>query len=77
MNIQCVCDHNYKFTSVVARWPGGKHDNAILHESHLYEAHESGRIQGRLLGDAGYALKRWLIVPINAPETPAENRFQR
>ena len=22
MNIQCICDHNYKFTSVLAHWPG-------------------------------------------------------
>ena len=50
---------------------------AILNESHVYAAHTNGQVTGRLLGDGGYALKQWLIVPIPDPQTPAEIRFQR
>ena len=31
MNVQLVCDANYKILNVVARWPGSAYDSRILH----------------------------------------------
>ena len=77
MNIQCVVDHEYRFTSVCANWPGGKNDMGILSESALFEMHENGQVAGRLIGDSGYAIRQWLIIPFGNPQTEAERRFQR
>lgn len=27
VNVQAICDSNYKFTNIVARWPGSTHDS--------------------------------------------------
>ena len=78
MNIQCTVDSNYKFTSVLAKYPGSKHDSGILQESSLFDAHQSGRIKGMLLGDSGYACRSWLLTPYPNPQPNSpEFRFNQ
>ena len=60
---------------MVARWPGSTHDSRIFDNSLLKDELERGKYDELLLGDAGYALRRYLLVPITAPVTPSEKRY--
>ncbi|KAJ4938380.1 hypothetical protein JOQ06_003000 [Pogonophryne albipinna] len=60
---------------LVARWPGSTHDARILRESALQWEFEAGRVNGLLLGDSGYPLKRWLMTPVIAERTAQERRY--
>ena len=78
INIQATMDCNYKYTSVVAKYPGSMHDHAILKETALYENHENNTVQGVLLGDSGYQCSRWLWTPHRNPgQGTPESRFNR
>ena len=75
INVQAVCDARRCFTNVVARWPGSTHDSRIFDNSLLKDELERGKYDGLLLGDAVYVLRRYLLVPITAPVTPSEKRY--
>ncbi len=76
INVQAVCDFEGRFTNICATWPGATHDSFVLRQSHLFEQFDNGEIDGRLLGDAGYLLKPWLIVPFSLPTaTQQQARF--
>lgn len=52
---------------VVAKWPGSVHDSRILKNSKLYEKFREGELpslpNGIILGDSGYPLLEWLLLP--------------
>ena len=73
--MQAVCDARRCFTNVVARWPGSTHDSRIFDNSILRDELERGKHDGLLLGDAGYALRRYLLVPLAAPVTSSEKLY--
>ena len=75
INVQAVCDARRCFTNVVARWPGSTHDSRIFDNSILRDELERGKHDGLLLGDAGYALRRYLLVPLAAPVTSSEKLY--
>ena len=77
INVQLICDGNFRITNVVARWPGSTHDSRILQSSRIGQLFESGQLQGILLGDSGYALRPWLMTPFLNPNTPAEKAYNR
>ncbi|XP_052218979.1 putative nuclease HARBI1 [Dreissena polymorpha] len=76
LNCQAVSSPDLKFLDVVARWPGSTHDAAIFENSRLkdYLDNHDGMI---LLGDSGYALKRYLLTPIPAPRNEQEHLYNR
>lgn len=74
LNIQVICDHNCRFTNVVAKWPGSTHDSRILTNSKVYRDFE-GVVQGILLGDSGYPSKSWLLTPYLNPLTRIQQQF--
>lgn len=76
VTVQAVVDGQGRFLNVFAGWPGSCHDNRIFRSSCLYEAIKKGdvlhspvaMIEGKkvmpwLVGDAGYTLEPWMIVP--------------
>jgi len=68
-----VVDHEYKIRSVNAKFPGSAHDSHIWRMSDVRE-HLSTiyRNNGEwILGDNGYPLEPWLLVPF--PNPPANN----
>ncbi|XP_060083823.1 putative nuclease HARBI1 [Ylistrum balloti] len=76
LNIQGICDANYQFLNVVAKWPGCTHDSHIWNNSGVCNAFETGQIHnGYLLGDSGYGLRPWLLTPKLAPASPADRRY--
>jgi len=76
LNVQAVVNANLLFENVVSRWHGSVHDATIFSSSRLYARFETGEIQGGyLLGDAGYPCKPYLLTPLGAPTTWAEQNY--
>ena len=75
INIQVMCDLNLKFVDAVIRWPGSTHDSRILANSNIYREFENGNYNGIVLGDSGYPLRNWLMVPYLRPATDAEEAY--
>ncbi|XP_035705571.1 putative nuclease HARBI1 [Folsomia candida] len=74
LNVQAICDANLCFTNIVARWFGSAHDARIFDNSLVKERIITGQSPGMLLGDAGYGLDHYLMVPLRNPVTPAQRR---
>ncbi|XP_048257434.1 putative nuclease HARBI1 [Haliotis rufescens] len=66
---------SFRFTNVVARWPGGSHDSMILANSLLGQTFESSPPTGWLLGDSGYACRPWLLTPVGDATTRPQQRY--
>ncbi|CAG2257465.1 HARBI1 [Mytilus edulis] len=79
INVQGICDHEGKFTNIVAKWPGSTHDSFIFRNSdvgiHLDQNHRGFDVDGLLLGDSGYACKPYLMTPYLRPSTRHQERF--
>ena len=68
------------FTNVVARWPGSTHDSHIFNTSQIcqqLEDNHNNLEQGILLGDSGYALKPYLMMPYYEPATANQRAYNR
>lgn len=75
INVQLVCDRNNNIMDVVARWPGSVHDSTIFDNSHLRALFETGRSDGYLIGDGGYACRPYMLTPLTNPITAAEQSY--
>jgi len=75
INVQLVSDSTGYISDVVARWPGSVHDSTIFDSCSLRAMLESGQIDGCLVGDGGYACRRYLLTPLANPTTPAEKAY--
>lgn len=76
LNIQCVCNARLQINDVVARWPGSSHDSHIFDNSLVRARLENNEFEEMyLLGDSGYPCRRYVLTPINNPETEAERRY--
>ena len=75
INVQAICDGDLRITNLVARWPGSTHDNRIFENSDICFRFENNEIQGILLGDNGYGLKRYLMTPLLNPNTREQRHY--
>ena len=75
INCQLVSDCSGYITDVVARWPGSVHDSTIFDNSHLRAKLETEQLDGFLVGDGGYACRRYMMTPIINPTTNAEKAY--
>lgn len=70
INVQVICDHNKKILNLNARYPGSVHDSAVWMMSGvrrlLYRRYMENEADF-LIGDSGYPLEPWLIVPFVNP----------
>lgn len=74
--MQGVCDANYQFLNVVARWPGSTHDSTIFNNSRIRaELDNGGHPNCIILGDSAYPVKTYLMTPLQNPATPPERRY--
>uniref|UniRef100_A0A667ZBL6 DDE Tnp4 domain-containing protein n=1 Tax=Myripristis murdjan TaxID=586833 RepID=A0A667ZBL6_9TELE len=62
INTQIVCDADL-------------HDIFILKQSSLWRDYEAGRYPGRLLGDSGDPLRKWLMTTYLSPASVSEQRY--
>ncbi|KAK3086191.1 hypothetical protein FSP39_015880 [Pinctada imbricata] len=76
INVQAICESNLRFTNVVCRWPGATHDAFVLSQSKIPE-HLEGTLEGWLLGDSGYPLKKWLMTPLANPVLEKEIKYNQ
>ncbi|XP_071119318.1 putative nuclease HARBI1 [Haliotis cracherodii] len=77
LNVQMICDANYKFSNCVVKWPGSVHDSRIFRDSKISVAFENGTYKGFLLGDSGYPCKSYLMTPFLTTSCRAEERYNR
>jgi len=75
INVQLVCDQTGYISDVVARWPGSVHDSTIFDHRFLRAQLETSPSHGYLVGDGGYACRRYLITPLTNPATDAEKAY--
>lgn len=79
LNVQLVCSADSRILNVVSKWPGSVHDSTIIRSSALWGHMQSANngLNGILLGDSGYACKRFLLTPFRAPAAGKEERYNR
>ena len=76
LNIQAVVNASLIFINMVARWQGSAHDANIFAHSYVCARFETGDISGGfLLGDSGYPCKKYLLTPLAATPTVAQQRY--
>lgn len=70
--------HYQCYIHICFRWPGSSHDQMILNFSKLQAELECGKYgHSYLLGDSGYACKKYMITPLSNPRTTNEMNFNR
>lgn len=78
INTQIICDYDMNIININARYPGSTHDAYIWRNSKvLVQLKRTHREDDHkwLIGDGGYPLQPWLMVPIRAPVNPQEQLF--
>lgn len=77
INVQATCDAQERFTSIDATWPGSVHDSRIFKTSSLYRQLQANSAASTtfVLADSGYGAAPWVLVPYQAPSTPAQTYF--
>uniref|UniRef100_A0A0P4WBW8 Putative nuclease HARBI1 n=1 Tax=Scylla olivacea TaxID=85551 RepID=A0A0P4WBW8_SCYOL len=78
LNIQLVSDANGVILSYCSRFPGATPDGAVWDNSNLKLRFDRGEFGDYLLiGDSGYPLDPYLMVPVSNPTTAAEQQYNR
>ncbi|CAK1592777.1 unnamed protein product [Parnassius mnemosyne] len=66
LNVQMVCDDEYRILNVNSKFGGANHDSFIWENSdlntYMQSLHRNGEIVW-LLGDSGYPQRPWLMIP--------------
>ena len=67
VNVQICGNGDLQIKDVVAKWPESMQDSRIFKNSKLYEIFRKRELpclpNGVILGDSGYPLLEWLLVP--------------
>lgn len=77
LNVQLISDPTNYISDVVARWPGSVHDSTIFDHSHVRAVLETNPEDGYLVGDSGYACRRYLLTPLLNPASDSEEAYNR
>ena len=65
--LQGTCDSTMKFIDIVVGWPGSVHDARVFRNSPMFlHAHETFPPGFYILGDSGYPLQEWCLVPFKS-----------
>lgn len=81
INAMMVCDASMRFQYVSAKYPGSVHDSRVFKKSNIFRDFDTLNWRpfrnAVILGDSGYPLKDYLIVPFLRPENSQQRRFNR
>ncbi|XP_008178178.1 putative nuclease HARBI1 [Acyrthosiphon pisum] len=81
INVQLICDSKLRILNVNALFPGSTNDSYIWNNCDilpiLEQIYRNGQQGYFLLGDSGYALRPWLLTPINDPVTDVEQYYNK
>lgn len=72
LNVQVVVGPRTEILDIVPEWPGSEHDSRIFQNSRIYMRYIERKLNGMLVGDAGYPSLPFLFTPINDPVTDEE-----
>ena len=76
LNVQTICDAKLRIQNIVVRWPGSCHDSTIFNHSVTKRRFDNDEFRDSVIvGDSGYAIKKYLITPLLNTETDAEKVF--
>ena len=78
INCQAITDADLKFVDAAVRWPGGTHDAFVFQTSNVYDYLEVNHAlidHSVLVGDSGYPLKPYLMVPYDNPVARRKRKF--
>lgn len=76
LNVQTIVDAKLRIQDIVARWPGSAHDSIIFLNSSIRRKFEIGAMgDSTLVGDSGYALRKYVMIPIENPQGLGQDRF--
>jgi len=70
-------DSNKKFLNVSAKFAGSTNDSYIWNASDLKVYFDNGTINGILLGDSGYKLRPYMMIPFLNPISSGEEKYNR
>ena len=78
LNLKVVCDAKWRIISYNVRYPGASHDAFVWNNSALRRRFLNGDFgEGLLIGDSGYPLEPFMMVPFQNPATNAQEKFNR
>ncbi|XP_036144945.1 putative nuclease HARBI1 [Monomorium pharaonis] len=75
LNVQVVVGPRTEILDIVPEWPGSEHDSRIFQNSRIYMRYREYRLNGILVGDAGYPSLPFLLTPIGNPVTDEETSY--
>ena len=75
INMQAICDYKMMFLDAVIRWQGSVYDSRIFHSSEIYLKLGNQKVNGWLLGNAGYSCKTFILTPLANTITKAEKSY--
>lgn len=76
LNCQVVCNAQLKIIDLVSRWPGSANDSHIFENSAVkmrLQNREMGN--GVLVADRGYAVKTYILTPLDNPRNEVETLY--
>ncbi|OXA48641.1 putative nuclease HARBI1 [Folsomia candida] len=79
INVQIICDDQFRFIDAVASNPGGAHDSFVFRNSHIHHRFLTGEFgNGKLIGDSGYSRSPFMEVPYaRGIITPFQNDYNK
>lgn len=82
INVQIICDSDLKILNINANFPGSTHDTFIWKQSLVREFLVREYLRNRrgfwLIGDSGYPLEPYLMIPfLDPPDNSPESRYNR
>lgn len=76
VNVQTISGADLKVNNIVARWPGGSHDQTIFNNSVVRMRFDRGDFGNYLLvGDSGYRNSMYMATPFLNIESAAQNLY--
>lgn len=78
INVQTVCNADFRFQNIVCTSPGSTHDNTIFNNSKIRDRFEKDEMRDNfIVGDNAYALKKYLMTPFEIPIDDGQNKYNR